>query len=388
MLRLNKLYIGFVAVFFALALIFGGVVPYYVFYLSVAVLILSILYALIIGAGIGFSIHVPRNIFTCGDTVECSLKVMNPVYLPVPYIMVRSAAEGYEKKGYAGSVISMTAAEDNWKTLRLRFAGRGIYPLGKLTVTVWDVFHIVRYEKTMDAGLTVKVYPRLYPVQGLIHGAADIYKDTYASHGKNENQYTTQDIRAYRDGDSLKRVHWKVSAKREELFVKNYERVTGTETALFIDLNHDNYTYGEDSEERIMDTAMSIVKQMVAHHVDIKVFLNSETPMQFQVHTMQQFDGLMEYSLSQPSDGHLDFLEFLQRYYYQIPRTSAITVILATVTEKAMRNILAIKKNGYAVNIVYCVKADDPALIGELGRWGVRCAYAPDLCLTAEASVI
>lgn len=379
MLRISKLYIGFVIAFLALSLICGGVVPYYIFYISISVLILSVAYTLVIGSGINFSVNVLKNIFSCGDTVECSLKIMNALHLPVPYIMVNAAAEGFSMREYKGSFISMAASEDNWKTLRLRFPSRGIYSLGRLTVTVWDLFRIVRYEKTIDTGFNIKVYPRLYPVHGLFAGASDIYKDTYASHGKNENQYTMKDIRSYRDGDSLKRVHWKVSAKKGELYVKNYEKVTGTETVLFIDMHGDNYAYGEEAEELIMDTAVSIVKGMVARHVEMKVYINSEQNMHFAVHSAAGFGDLMEHSLTQKSDGKRDFLEFLQRYYYQIPRTSAITIVMAAITEKTAKNILSIKKSGYQVNIVYCVESVDPALVQELTRWGVRCIHAPDL---------
>ena len=383
MFRLSRAYIVFTVVCLTLALLFGGLVPYYILYLAVSVLILSVLYVVLVGRGMGFSIKTQQNIFTCGQDVICELKIMNAVTLPVPYIRVHSAAEEYGHRAYRGSFFSMSASEDNWETVRLRFSSRGVYPLGKLTVTVWDLFRIVRYTKDIDTGLTVKVYPRLYPVKGLFPGASDIYRDTYASHGQNENQYTMQDIRGYRAGDSLKRVHWKISAKRGELFVKNYEKVTGTETALFIDMHETNYGYGEEAEELIVDTALSIVHGMLAHHVEMNVYINAAHGMHFQVHSTQGFEDLVEHCLTQKSDGTMDFLEFLQRYYYQIPRTSAITIVLAAVTERVAHNILAVKKSGYAVHIIYCAESD-PGLIQELTRWGVSCTGANDLFVTQD----
>ena len=383
MFRLSGAYIGFTAVSLALALIFGGVVPYYIFYLSASVLILSVLYTILVGGGIGFSIKVQQHIFTCGEDILCELKIMNAVSLPVPYVRVHSAVEGYGHSANKGSFFSMSASEDHWKKVRLHFPSRGIYPLGRITVTVWDLFRIARYQKDIDTGLTVKVYPRLHTIRGLFPGASDIYRDTYASHGKNENQYTMQDIRSYRDGDSLKRVHWKVSAKRGELFVKNYEKVTGTETALFIDMHEGNYGYGEEAEERIIDTALSIVHSMIKRHVEMNVYINAAHDMHFLVHSSQGFEDLMEYCLTQKSDGAMDFLEFLQRHYYQIPRTSAITIVSAAVTERAAHNVLGIKKSGYAVHIVYCVESD-PALIQELARWGVSATYAAELYVTGD----
>jgi uncharacterized protein (DUF58 family) len=383
MFRLSRVFAGFTALFLALALLFGGVVPYYILYILISVLVLSVLYTVLVGSGIGFSIKASRNICTCGETVACELKILNAVSLPVPYAQVHSAAEEFGQRAYKGSFFSMSASEDNWRTVRLRFASRGIYPLGKLTVTVWDLFRIVRYQKTIDAGLSIKVYPRLYPITGLFPGASDIYRDTYASHGQNENQYTMQDIRAYREGDSLKRVHWKASAKRGELYVKNYEKVTGTETALFIDMHKDNYGYGEDAEERIVDTALSIVKGMLARHVEMHVYINAARSMHFMVHSPQAFEALMEHCLTQRSDGTMDFLEFLQRYYYQIPHTSAITIVLAAVTERVVHNILGVRKSGYTVHVIYCA-ASDPALIRELHRWGVSCSGAEDLFAASE----
>ena len=56
-----------------------------------------------------------------------------------------------------------------------------------------------------------------------------------------ENSIFIKDIRKYKIGDSLKRIHWKVSAKYGELYTKNYEMYSNEEYNIFLDMNNEIY---------------------------------------------------------------------------------------------------------------------------------------------------
>ena len=58
------------------------------------------------------------------------------------------------------------------------------------------------------------------------------------------------DIREYRQGDRLSRIHWKMTAKEEELMVKEYSRPLGGEGILCLDLYHPQADgFWEDADE-------------------------------------------------------------------------------------------------------------------------------------------
>ena len=66
-------------------------------------------------------------------------------------------------------------------------------------------------------------------------------------HGSDNTE--PSDIRSYLRGDSLKSIHWKLSAKSEELIVKDYSRSTGRDILIVADLEG-HYRHNPAAEVR------------------------------------------------------------------------------------------------------------------------------------------
>ncbi|WP_010294285.1 DUF58 domain-containing protein [Clostridium senegalense] len=45
-----------------------------------------------------------------------------------------------------------------------------------------------------------------------------------------------RDVREYRVGDNVKNIHWKLSAKQNRLYVKNYEKLTGRKANIIVNM--------------------------------------------------------------------------------------------------------------------------------------------------------
>ncbi|WP_129336850.1 DUF58 domain-containing protein [Cellulomonas endophytica] len=105
---------------------------------------------------------------------------------------------------------------------------RGVWELGPLTVTRTDVFGVVRVRRAVGGVTAVRVWPRTVPL------AAP--RDTLpaeperAALGALSPAADDAALRDYREGDDLRRVHWRTSARLGELVVRTDER-SGTRPA-------------------------------------------------------------------------------------------------------------------------------------------------------------
>jgi uncharacterized protein (DUF58 family) len=92
---------------------------------------------------------------------------------------------------------------------------RGVYDLGPPTVRQRDPLGLIERRAGTDAGAEAVVYPAVYtlarPVRTVLFGA-----DPAAERGSFDR------LREYVPGDSLRDVHWKSSAKRDELLVVEF----------------------------------------------------------------------------------------------------------------------------------------------------------------------
>lgn len=119
-------------------------------------------------------------------------------------------------------------------TVSFRF--RGTYEIGVKCFYVYDFFRIFRARVDVENLTTVYVLPRrLNQDDTEAHSVSDDTARTVRS-PLVVDKLEVSDIRDYRNGDSLKSIHWKLSSKSETFIVKDYNTGTSNQTVVFCDL--------------------------------------------------------------------------------------------------------------------------------------------------------
>lgn len=110
-------------------------------------------------------------------------------------------------------------------TYEVTYEARGEHALGPATVAARDVLGLLERELETDGTDTVLAYPELFAI------ARWARRDLRALHetGIHEERSEFDRLREYTDGDSLRDVHWKTTAKRDELIVKEFAAEAETE---------------------------------------------------------------------------------------------------------------------------------------------------------------
>ncbi len=117
---------------------------------------------------------------------------------------------------------------------------RGVWPVRVADVRLYDVFGLfclplLRRDALDDMEQHLTVYPQLYEISGAAPASAILTEEAasqviVADHGDNSSG-----TRLYRDGDSLKRIHWKQSIRTRELHTRQYEMTTEQYNLLVMD---------------------------------------------------------------------------------------------------------------------------------------------------------
>jgi uncharacterized protein (DUF58 family) len=118
---------------------------------------------------------------------------------------------------------------------RVHPAMRGIHQLGPLRARVTDPFGLAEFERELAGQSKVVVIPRYVPLAGL-PGGSGVGSGEDGSillrSGQGEDDAV---VRQYRQGDDLRRVHWKSTARRDELMVRVEERPWHGGTTVLLD---------------------------------------------------------------------------------------------------------------------------------------------------------
>ncbi|TQS30992.1 DUF58 domain-containing protein [Microbispora sp. KK1-11] len=112
---------------------------------------------------------------------------------------------------------------------------RGRFPIGPLSVRIADPFGLVELTRSFTVTDTLVVTPEVVPLppvrlSGEYSGGGDSRTRSVAAAGDDDVA-----PREYRQGDDLRRVHWRSTARRGELMVRREEQELQSRGALLLD---------------------------------------------------------------------------------------------------------------------------------------------------------
>jgi uncharacterized protein (DUF58 family) len=120
-------------------------------------------------------------------------------------------------------------------TYPLRSDLRGKFQIGPLHLRVADSFGLVELTRSATGRTTFVVTPRIFPL------SRSVISRTWAGEGEGRARLTStageDDVipREYRNGDDLRRVHWRSTARYGELMVRREEQRWRNRATIFLD---------------------------------------------------------------------------------------------------------------------------------------------------------
>jgi uncharacterized protein (DUF58 family) len=117
---------------------------------------------------------------------------------------------------------------------------RGEFTLGPMTIVSGDPFGLFQFPRKIAATSRIIVYPPTVPVHrfatpiGILSGGEAVRR---RAHFITAN---AAGIRDYQPGDSFNRIHWRSTARRDRLLVKEFELDPLADVWIFLDLSYES----------------------------------------------------------------------------------------------------------------------------------------------------
>jgi len=183
-----------------------------------------------------------------GEEIVFEIEINNRKPLPLPWLQIED--ELPEKvtllKGKAEILIEDRVILNNifpinmYHRVKRRFpmkcSQRGVFIFGPTRIRSGDLFGFFRREIKIDKLDYLLVYPRLVPLEKLGIPSRQLFGDIRLKRHLFQDPVLTAGVRDYVSGDSLKRIHWKSTARIGKLQTKVYEPTTTVDISLFLDV--------------------------------------------------------------------------------------------------------------------------------------------------------
>ena len=118
----------------------------------------------------------------------------------------------------------------------MKCSQRGVFIFGPTRIHSGDIFGFFRREIIIENTDYLLVYPRLVPLEKLGISSRQLFGDIRLKQHLFQDPVLTSGVREYRAGDSLKRIHWKSTARSGELQTKLFEPTTTVDISIFLDV--------------------------------------------------------------------------------------------------------------------------------------------------------
>lgn len=329
-----------------------------------------------------------------GDAVTMLFDLQNGMPLPLPYLRLTYHTL---PSSIAGTPLTQTL----WlpglgsRQLSVPFPAQywGRYHIGLIQAEVGDPLGLFRFTLRLDKlsyhkPLRVLVYPRtLMPARMNLPARLTQGQDDRRGQPVEHSAQLDQ-IRAYRRGDALRRVHWKLTARNRALMVKVYEDSSRPRLLLAVDCRAHGYD-GVDAirvEDTVVESAAAISNYALHHGLPLRLLAYpAEGALRLEGDDASHFAAFHQSIAALTFDGEFALEQILPVEPFD--REMGVIVLTARLTSALFDQLVTQRMKGVRV-LALCVAAPDnddecQRAAEKLRERGVRAAVLPaggDVC--------
>ena len=175
-----------------------------------------------------------------GHTVKLFLKVKNPSYYPHTKCILRFRLHHSMEQGEYTHEVSFTILpkQEQERVLTLSFDYCGLFRAELFEIRTSSLFNLLGSKRKADSIAEVVVLPS--PIEtddSALENTSfpDNGEEVTEESGKGDDRSEIFEIRDYKPGDELQTIHWKLSAKTDDLMVKEFSEPVSEQFTVYLE---------------------------------------------------------------------------------------------------------------------------------------------------------
>lgn len=290
-----------------------------------------------------------------GDEIEVEIQLYNSGIIPFSHLIINTnLPKKLTGEDEESTITSMISDRKLIISKQINCKHKGIYDIGNIEVQFSDVFGVFSWKKHFKEDITLLVYPKVPLLQNFDMPVRQHYGTVSAKNKAYEDFSSTKDLRKYISGDSLKRVNWKVSAHRNELYVKNLDLNASANVHVFLDSYFMNYVnYVEALEEKVAECSLAILRYSLSRGMVASLYTFTEESINIAAKGMNQFNKFLEVITRLSGTGSIPINELVKREAQKMNYDATIVVITLKIDELFVAQMNSLKMAGIHLSIIY-----------------------------------
>lgn len=222
-----------------------------------------------------------------GEKPTVKLRFINHSWLPLAWLQVQEQIPlDLKDVSEYNKIVTIASRSTLEHEYQLYCKRRGYYSVGPLQLRTGDLFGFVNGARQENNSIAMTVYPQVLPLEKLGLPSRSPFGILSSRQRLFEDPARVAGVRSYTSGDSQRAIHWKASAREDELLVKKFQPAIALNVALVLDLKRDAYPYrGEIGfSEWAIVVAASLASHLISQRQAVGLISNgvdavTEQPM-------------------------------------------------------------------------------------------------------------
>ena len=349
-------YLLLLALAFIYSYFFGGTFPYTLLYIMLALPILSLLHLVVVILCFKMSENLNERVFIKGNCATYRIVLHNASPFYIPGITLHLQMEGQSSYRNLKSVrlsLSPFAKRQFLYSLPLHFRGR--YQIGIKELVVHDLMGLFHYTFRAYEPKVILVKPRICPIEYKSVPVAKI-SDGELTYGLREmGNDEIVDIREYAYGDSLRKIHWKLSTKLSKTMVRETRNELDNEVLLILNLSRPDKLDTEylQKEDCLIEELVSQIHYLLSRNIPIRLCGLSDELFCVRASNMADFENLYQMLSEIKFDQDPGFENEAAYFTEQETLRNLVYLFSIPLTDALLQESCLIRNRGFELELYY-----------------------------------
>ncbi|MEM7116786.1 MAG: DUF58 domain-containing protein [Chloroflexota bacterium] len=324
--------------------------------------------------GVTYQRRFGKNKLFIGEETELSMEVVNAKPLPLAWLITvdefPSAFQmlvgevfrtGNPRRRILVNTLSLRWYERVTRHYRMKAQRRGVWEFGPTQLSSGDVFGFSIKRRPLEEIQTIVVYPKLVPIAALGLPTMHPFGEFGTQRRVLEDPLRLMGTREYVTGDSYRHIHWKATARRQQLQTKVFEPSASRPLAIFLNLRTSQFIH-DGIDPVALEFAISVAAS-IAHwgwqqdHA-IGLYTNSViSESRERIHLRprsepEQLHAILEALARTEPDGRWTLNSVLKLEGQQLRPGTTIVAVTSIVYSQLTETLLELAQRQYSVTLI------------------------------------
>jgi len=381
----NRLVYGMVAITLLVFIVLRELpMTYWALYALWLVPIVSMILALVsqlqnIKQGASVTAELSSNYVEKGTLVPYVLTIQNSSFIPYSCIRLRFQSDEVAPIfDHDECSIFIPARKSKHVTVHVSADYRGSYLIEPSEMVLYDGLGLFRWKKRLPPPLCLTVVPRVYKFPPLPLDAEVQEMAVERNQILQEDYSAVSDLRKHQPSDGYRKIHWKASAKRNELISKHFRETEDHTVFLCID----NRVIQPPKREALIleDQMMDALVSAMAYCTERGYTVGLDHLGTNHAEPVADFNYLFQTATHLKFEESGDFDTYLTDFFYARRAHRNLILFLQNITARTVSIVQSHRASMQNV-IVFHFSDTEETQVAELQKSGVSCI---DFCSVIE----